>query len=81
MALRVGPRGLRQQLVAAYGGLRCPHGRCGLPVGLLLGGAEDVAASRLSLSLGDEQPAQNWSGQGESDCLIKTKHCDGRRRC
>ena len=28
-----------------------------------------------------EQPSQNWSGQGESDCLIKTKHCDGLRRC
>ena len=22
------------------------------------------------------KPAQNWSGQRESDCLIKTKHCD-----
>lgn len=21
---------------------------------------------------------QNWHGLGESDCLIKTKHCDGR---
>ena len=20
---------------------------------------------------------QNWLGHGESDCLIKTKHCDG----
>ena len=29
------------------------------------------------LSLRKEQPSQNWSGQGESDCLIKTKHCDG----
>ena len=29
----------------------------------------------------DEQLTQNWSGQGESDCLIKTKHCEGRRRC
>jgi len=28
-----------------------------------------------------EQLTQNWSGQGESDCLIKTKHCDGRGRC
>ena len=28
-----------------------------------------------------EQPTQNWSGPGESDCLIKTKHCDGRYRC
>ena len=28
-----------------------------------------------------EQAIQNWSGQGESDCLIKTKHCDGLKRC
>ena len=33
------------------------------------------------LSLCSEQPTQNWSGQGESDCLIKTKHCDGLNRC
>ena len=32
-------------------------------------------------ALCSEQPSQNWSGQGESDCLIKTKHCDGLRRC
>ena len=32
-------------------------------------------------SLCNEQPTQNWSGQGESDCLIKTKHCDGLNRC
>ena len=30
-------------------------------------------------SAGDKQPTQNWHGQGESDCLIKTKHCAGRR--
>jgi hypothetical protein len=29
----------------------------------------------------NEQSTQNWSGQGESDCLIETKHCDGRNRC
>ena len=34
---------------------------------------------KLRRSLGDEQPTQNWYGQGESDCLIKTKHCDGRK--
>ena len=34
-----------------------------------------------ALPLRAEQPTQNWSGQGESDCLIKTKHCDGRKRC
>ena len=28
-----------------------------------------------------ERPAKNWSGQGESDCLIKTKHCDVLARC
>ena len=32
-------------------------------------------------SLRAEQPTQNWSGQGESDCLIKTKHCDGANAC
>ena len=32
-------------------------------------------------ALCSEQPSQNWSGQGESDCLIKAKHCDGLRRC
>ena len=41
--------------------------------------------ARLGMSFGcslrSEQPSQNWSGQGESDCLIKTKHCDGLRRC
>ncbi|CAN6973434.1 unnamed protein product [Brassica rapa subsp. trilocularis] len=33
------------------------------------------------LSPGVEQPTQNWYGQGESDCLIKTKHCDGPCGC
>ena len=28
---------------------------------------------------GNEQPTQNWYGQGESDCLIKTKQSDGRK--
>ena len=27
-----------------------------------------------------ELSTQNWSGQGESDSLIKTKHCDGLKR-
>ena len=30
----------------------------------------------FGLSIYDEQPTQNWGGQWESDCLIKTKHCD-----
>ena len=39
------------------------------------------AGGSAFLSLCSEQIAQNWSGQGESDCLIKTKHCDGLKRC
>ena len=27
----------------------------------------------------DQRPAQNWHGQGESNYLIKIKHCDGQR--
>ncbi|KAK8660493.1 hypothetical protein V6N13_051419 [Hibiscus sabdariffa] len=32
-------------------------------------------------SPGDKQSTQNWYGQGKSDCLIKTKHCDGPCGC
>ena len=32
---------------------------------------------RLCTASGNEQLTQNWYGPGESDCLIKTKHCDG----
>ena len=32
-------------------------------------------------SLRIQQLTENWRGQGESDCLIKTKHSDGRKRC
>ena len=28
-------------------------------------------------SAGAQRSTQNWHGPGESDCLIKTKHCDG----
>ena len=31
-------------------------------------------------SAGAGQPAQNWHGAGESDCLIKTEHCEVRNR-
>ncbi|GFS64339.1 hypothetical protein TNIN_430261 [Trichonephila inaurata madagascariensis] len=27
----------------------------------------------------EHETNKNWHGPGESDCLIKTKHCDGRR--
>ena len=26
-------------------------------------------------------PCQNWSGQGESDCLMQTQHCNCLREC
>ena len=74
MALKAGRRGPRLEA----GWLRGDYGltaadparpRCGWP------------RSDFGLSLGAEQPLQNWRGQGESDCLIKTKHCDGRGRC
>ena len=26
-------------------------------------------------------PCQNWNGQGESDCLMQTKHCNCLREC
>ena len=33
--------------------------------------------SLSGLFLRNEQLSLNWSEPGESDCLIKTKHCDG----
>lgn len=45
----------------------------------LLGIAAAGFAARLTVSAGIERPTQNWHGPGESDCLIKTKHCDGRK--
>jgi hypothetical protein len=32
-----------------------------------------------SYTLHNKQLTENWYGQGESDCLIKTKRCDGVR--
>ena len=46
-----------------------------------LASSDGVRTVLRYLSLCSEQPTQNWSGQGESDCLIKTKHCDGLKRC
>ena len=39
--------------------------------------ADGRGAGSRGPSVHAEQPLQNWRGQGESDCLIKTKHCDG----
>ena len=43
--------------------------------------ASDDGFGVLRLSVHSEHSTQNWSGQGESDCLIKTKRCDGLKRC
>ncbi len=44
---------------------------------LLAGALRRLPVGRAAVPRHVEQPTQNWSGQGESDCLIKTKHCDG----
>ena len=51
------------------------------PLGLagIRGGSARGDSGIPSLSATVERPTQNWHGQGESDCLIKTKHCDGRK--
>jgi hypothetical protein len=36
---------------------------------------------RMSSSAAIQRSAQNRHGPGESDCLIKTKHCDGPSGC
>ncbi|PKA64908.1 hypothetical protein AXF42_Ash011510 [Apostasia shenzhenica] len=54
------------------------HGESGL---LRAGWGTDWEHSPRGTSLGVKQPTQNWYGQGESDCLTKTKHCNGPSGC
>ncbi|CAL9139882.1 unnamed protein product [Musa hybrid cultivar] len=54
----------------------CSRGESGSP---RAGRGTDRERPPRGPSPGVEQPTQNWYGQGESDCLIKTKHCDGPR--
>ena len=56
----------------------CSRGESGSP---RAGRGTDRERPLRGPSPGVEQPTQNWYGQGESDCLIKTKHCDGPRGC
>ena len=63
-------RGLALRLLPFGRGGADPFGRSALDV-------EGGGNFGCTLSLGEEQLTQNWYGQGESDCLIKTKHCDG----
>ena len=44
-----------------------------------VGGRRPGAGSRGSAT--DSLPHMNWNGQGESDCIIKTKNCDGVKTC
>ena len=43
--------------------------------------ADSPSYARKGSSSGNKQSTLNQHGQGESDCLIKRKHCDGRKRC
>ena len=83
LALRTGPVGLGceagLELARAGRGREAKLGTCwgrsrGPPQ---LRGANSASAG-CSPSAGIQRSAQNWYGPGESDCLIKTKHCDGR---
>ncbi|KAK8525306.1 hypothetical protein V6N13_061664 [Hibiscus sabdariffa] len=56
----------------------CSRGESGSP---RAGRGTDWERLLRGPSPGDEQSTQNWYGQGESDCLIKTKHCDGPCGC
>uniref|UniRef100_A0ACD6AUI7 Uncharacterized protein n=1 Tax=Avena sativa TaxID=4498 RepID=A0ACD6AUI7_AVESA len=56
----------------------CSRGESGSP---RAGRGTDRESSLRGLSPSMKQSTQNWYGQGESDCLIKTKHCDGPRGC
>jgi hypothetical protein len=56
----------------------CFRGESGSP---RAGRGTDWERSFRRSSPGVEQSTQNWYGQGESDCLIKTKHCDGPCGC
>ncbi|KAK8497770.1 hypothetical protein V6N13_066183 [Hibiscus sabdariffa] len=79
LALRAGHGGPSPEPV----GCRCtaraaPAARAGRRVPA---GGTDWERLLRGPSPGDEQSTQNWYGQGESDCLIKTKHCDGPCGC
>ncbi|KAG6713415.1 hypothetical protein I3842_05G150800 [Carya illinoinensis] len=56
----------------------CSRGESGSP---RAGRGMDWERSLRRSSPGVEQSTQNWYGQGEFDCLIKTKHCDGPCGC
>lgn len=50
------------------------------PCAFRFGSSVSVSCA-VSSSAAIQRSAQNWHGLGESDCLIKTKHCDGPSGC
>uniref|UniRef100_A0ACD5TQ17 Uncharacterized protein n=1 Tax=Avena sativa TaxID=4498 RepID=A0ACD5TQ17_AVESA len=56
----------------------CSRGESGSP---RAGWGTGQESSLRGLSPSMKQLTQNWYGQVKSDCLIKTKHCDGPRGC
>ncbi|KAK3118646.1 hypothetical protein QOZ80_9BG0703040 [Eleusine coracana subsp. coracana] len=71
-----GSRPRTRRLPAAYSS--CSRGESRPP---RAGQGTDQERLPRGPSLGVEQSTQNWYGQGESDCLIKTKHCNGPCGC
>ncbi|KAJ6829367.1 hornerin-like [Iris pallida] len=80
LALRTGHGGPSPEPVGCRRTARAAHAaRAGRRVPA--GGRTGNGPPRGGPSPGVEQSTQNWYGQGESDCLIKTKHCDGPCGC
>ena len=76
----------RSRACVDLGGVVAPVSDNGLRrILLALRGVSKASAAALKLLSGaiacaattDKRSTQNWHGHGESDCLIKTKHCDG----
>ncbi|KAG6713419.1 hypothetical protein I3842_05G151200 [Carya illinoinensis] len=67
--------------IGSEGWARGSHCSCGESGSPRAGRGTDWERSLWRSSPGVEQSTQNWYRQGESDCLIKTKHCDGPCRC
>ncbi len=86
MALKAGASGLSagsSRLIGGPGdtlrGRSRSHSQATVECLCFAGSAVRATVWLMSCSGADQRLVQNWHGQGESDCLIKTKHCDGQR--
>ena len=84
MALRAGLLGLRLEAGvapdrgwASLSGASASAGELGTVSGPCRGMLQLAAVFGRAASGSVQRSTQNWHGPGESDCLIKTKHCDG----